>query len=178
MPPSQARLFFDSIVKDADPVAAIRKLITTPPSVFEEEWLDFKVEDSNPRVSEKKNKEIWSEALGGFANNQGGVLIWGVDARKEDHGGVKIDAACGESLISNPIGLKSRLKDLLTAATDPPLAGVEIEPYGIPGNPGKGFVVCYVPKGDLKPYRSDQFDRNYHVRIYYYPCFDANRHQS
>lgn len=125
MPPSLARNFFERITKAGDPVAAIRSLINLTQPTFENDWLDFKREHPDP--NQRDPKRIWSEALGGFSNNQGGVLIWGIDARKTRVGGVEIDAAFGECLMNNPQGVKSRLIELQRDATNPPTTNVEIE---------------------------------------------------
>jgi len=93
-------------------------------------------------------KEIWSEAIAGFANTQGGVLIWGVDARKDAKTG--IDAVCGLSLVKSPSAFKSRLIELYRQATEPPVLGVQIEAYEISGTPNEGFVVCFVPAQAVK----------------------------
>jgi hypothetical protein len=155
-PPSLARNFFEQVRTAADPVVFIRKLYDPTSPVSETDWLDFK---QPPRLNattfapldHPKWKEMWMEALGGFANNQGGVLIWGLDARKDPATGV--DAASGEVPVPNPEGVKSRLKELQRQATDPPLANVEIEAYSLPTTPPTGFVVCFIPEGPYKPYR-------------------------
>jgi hypothetical protein len=162
--PSLAHSFFERITQDTDPVAAIRRLINSDPPTIETDWLDFKTEHHDARQRDKKVRETWSEALGGFANNQGGVLIWGVDARKVKVGGAEIDAACDEKPITDPQALRSRLVELHRGATDPPLANVEIKAYELPGNPGKGFVICYVPQGLYRPYRAEQAGQQFYIR--------------
>jgi hypothetical protein len=163
-PPSLARQFFDSIVQAADPVAAIRSLFNTSSPTFETDWLDFKTEHTDPKQRDRHVKETWSQALGGFANNQGGVLLWGIDARKTKVGAAEIDAAIGEKPMTDPQALKSRLAELQRGATDPPLANVEVVAYDLPTQAGKGFVVCYVPEGPFKPYRSELADRQWCIR--------------
>ena len=160
--PSLARNFFERIVSDRDPLAAIRRLYDRDSPEFESEWLDFKTEHVDP--SKRNTKGIWSKALGGFANNQGGVVLWGVDARKTKTPNGDIDAACGERLIESPLILKSRLTELQREATDPPVANVEIRPFEDPNASGQGFVVCYVPEGPFKPYRSEHADRQWWLR--------------
>jgi hypothetical protein len=159
-----ARDVFERIVNAPDSVAGIRALINTANPTPETDWLDFKTEPHDQKQRDRKIGETWSEALGGFANNQGGVLIWGIDARKIKVRGVEIDAAWGEKPMTDPIALMSRLTELQRGATDPPLANVEIKPYELPERPGSGFVVCYVPEGAFKPYRSEQASRQYYLR--------------
>src|SRR2546423_872105 len=113
MPPlSLARGFFDQIVNDPNPVAAIRRLINSDPPTAESDHFDCKLEHPDQKQRDKKTKEIWSEALGGFANAGGGVLIWGLDARKKTIDGREIDAVVGEGPVSNPRGLEARLREL------------------------------------------------------------------
>jgi hypothetical protein len=160
--PSIAKDFFDQIRSDPDPIAFINGLINASPPTYETDWLDFK-QQPRPILKDPKWREMWVEALGGFANNQGGVIIWGIDARKDPSN--NIDAACGARPVDNPAGLKSRLTELQRQATDPPLANVEIEAYELPSAPGTGFVVCFVPEGPFKPYRSEDGRKSqYHVR--------------
>src|SRR6266542_1853157 len=98
--PSNARAFFDEFLSQSDRYAFLAGLVTTPPSTFETEWLDFK---GNPQP--KDILKTWSEAVSGFANTEGGVLIWGIDCRKVDN----VDAASSLSLLGNPFALKSQL---------------------------------------------------------------------
>ena len=107
-------------------------------------------------------KATWSEALAGFANTQGGVLIWGVDARKDTTS--SIDAACGVSFVKNPLAFKSRLMELHRQATEPPVHGVEIEAYSISGSPNEGFVVCLIPESPFKPHRAEYAGHQYIIR--------------
>ena len=143
-PPSLARDFFDRIVNAPDRVAAVRGLIDLTSPTVETDWLDFKADRDEPKRPNQKNwdntvKESWSETLGGFANNQGGVLVWGVDARKTETPHGQIDAAVADRPVDNPLALKSRLIELQRGATDPPLENVLVEAVEIPGSPGKGY---------------------------------------
>jgi hypothetical protein len=156
-PPSLARQFFEQFLAATDRVAFIRNLYDPADPVSETDWLDFKQQPS-PNLKDPKWREMWVEALAGFANNAGGVLVWGIDARKDP--ATNVDAACGERPVDNPSGLKSRLTELQRQATDPPLANVEIEPVPLPADPGKGFVVCFIPEGPFKPYRTEDGRRS------------------
>jgi hypothetical protein len=156
---SLARSFFDSIVKAADPVAAIRALVNLENPTFETDWLDFKTEHrdpkrNDPKIREAKYKEQLLEAISGFANNAGGVLIWGIKADKPKDG-PQIDAANEEVPVSDAKAVEARLMQLRGLAADPPLPNVEIKGYEHPDKPGTGFVVCFVPEGGFKPYRTN-----------------------
>lgn len=165
--PSIAKSFFWKITRDPDPVAAIKRLVGATPPEFETEWRDFK---GAAQISDQDEKKTWSKALAGFANTQGGVLIWGVDARKDQ--ATEIDAACGLSLVKNPFALKSRLNELHHQATEPPVLDVEIEAYSIPGT-DKGFVICFIPESPFRPHRAEHAERQYYIRVgddFIVPC--------
>jgi predicted HTH transcriptional regulator len=51
--------------------------------------LDFKV-ISNPELKSRDDKRNLARAISGFANASGGLIVWGVNARKNDEG---IDSA-------------------------------------------------------------------------------------
>lgn len=159
---SLARAFFDNLLA-GDRIANIRKLINANPPVQECDWFDVKCE--NPKQRDEKNtRKIWSEALGGFANNQGGVLIWGLDARKTQIDGQEIDCICGEAPILAPEAFRSKLTEWQRQATDPILPNVETVAVSLPEDATKGFIVCFIPEGVHKPYRSEYADRNYYLR--------------
>jgi hypothetical protein len=147
---SLAQEFFNQI-KTAQPsaVSFLKGLICSNPPTFEGEWLDFK---GNPQ-NDDDLKSHWSKSLSAFSNTEGGVLIWGIDARQDPV--TKVDAAHDLNLIPNTSQLKSRLNQLLHEATNPPMMGVEIEEFPDPAEGGKGFVVCLIPESEQKPVQAE-----------------------
>jgi hypothetical protein len=87
-----------------------------------------------------------------MANAGGGVIVWGLIAKK--HGDPPVDAVESVELVEDVNVFASKLTEAQHFATDPPLRGVRIET--IPMNPKsrEGFVVCLVPEGTIKPYQS------------------------
>jgi Putative DNA-binding domain len=159
MQPSQAKNFFDQIFASSKPAQFLRSLISSSQPTFETEWLDFKGAE---KISDSDLKRTWSEALSGFANTQGGVLIFGIDARLNAE--TKIDAACGESLVPDVAACVSRLQQLHGQATEPPVLGVEIRPVPADEKSPAGFVVCYIPESPYRPHRAEHAGRNYFIR--------------
>src|SRR3712207_3564197 len=103
---SNAKALFEKIRNQHDPFAFLAA-IPSPPRpdpYFEEEWLDFK----GYPMDEKNTKKIWSKALSGYANITDGLIIWGIDARKDPATG--IDAAHGLRLIPDPYAFESKLR--------------------------------------------------------------------
>lgn len=151
---STARQFFDEMI--AGGATAIESLVTD--QQHETEWLDFKRGDAHP----DDLKCAWSEAVCGFANNQGGVFIVGIDARRDKVTG--IDAACAVVPVEKLIATRSRMVDLLRSNVEPPVPGVEVE--AIERTNGNGFIVCYVPESANKPHRAEQSaGKPYMIRI-------------
>ncbi len=161
--PSLARDFFDKILAPGEDNAAnIRSLIG---SKLEDDWLDAKRAYLDTKQRENDCKENWSKLLGGFANNQGGVVIWGLDARPTNFNGRMIDVINGDFPINDPQLFCSKLMEWRRQATDPPLANVQIRLVLLPNDPNKGFVVCFIPDGPHKPYRSEDAGKSYWLRV-------------
>ncbi len=144
--------------------AFVEQLVSEATQV-ECEWLDYKELPSwekailAPDVFKKhedKIKEIWSEALGGFANTQGGVLILGVEAPKGIPRSIKP--------IPNAIEKVTRLHELIMNATVEAIQGVQIEAALRPGT-NEGVIFCFVPLSDLRPHRSEWRSQNYMIRV-------------
>ncbi len=123
---SLAHEFFNAVHKNPQPYAKLSALIASQPPTFETDWLDFKAA-AQLQLQDENLKNIWSKALSGFANAGGGVLIFGIDARKDKATG--IDCADKLALAPAAFALKSRLLELHSVATDPPIQGVRVECY-------------------------------------------------
>lgn len=155
--PSRALDFFEQVKTDGLPF--LKALINSDPPTLETDWLDFK---GGEKLDEKNVKRIWSEALSGFANTEGGVLVWGIDARKNPDTGV--DSASRLSLVKNSEVFVSRLKELHSQSTDPPISGVDFWSAHDDPSSDSGVVVCYVPESKFKPHRAEAAERNYYIR--------------
>lgn len=158
-PTDRGRLFFDAIRAADSPFAHIAGFVNSSPPTYETEWLDFK---SGGVGAEKAAHKIWSESLSAFANTSGGVLLWGLDCRRDESG---VDHVVGLSLVEQPHAFVSKLRSMLSQMNSPPVAGVRIEAIPAPEDHGHGFVVCYVPESGNKPHRAELAGRNYYLRI-------------
>lgn len=156
---SRAEQFFSQITSATDPAAFLRGLVTP-----ESEIHDYK---AGAALKPGDIRRLWAKALSGFGNTEGGVVIFGIDCRRidvPDANGVvrKLDVPQGLDVHPDPPALAQTLRDLLRDATESPVQGVQIEPIPNPG--GGGFVVCFVPNGNDKPYRS-AVDGVYYMRV-------------
>lgn len=120
--------------------------------------LDFKTIKS-ASLKSLDDKRNLSRALSGFANSSGGLLIWGVDARKNDKG---LDCAVGKVEIE-PLSLfLSRLNELTGSAVSPLIDGV-LHRKIVTSN-DKGFAVTYVPESDSGPHMAKLGEDRYYKR--------------
>lgn len=156
--PSHALLFFEEIKEKGAPF--LKSLVNSNPPTFETEWLDFKGAE---RITDKEIKETWSKSLSGFANTEGGVLVWGIDARKDREN--QIDCASDFSLVKNPATFESRLRELHSQSTNPPVQGVDFWHGTYDQGSDIGFVVSYIPESRFKPHRAESANQNFYIRV-------------
>ncbi|HEX7638565.1 MAG TPA: ATP-binding protein [Burkholderiaceae bacterium] len=91
-----------------------------------------------------------AKSVSGFANADGGVIIWGVDARrdpKDDY----IDQVVATPGVENPRQVLAKLNGLSADTTSPGLPGLDHRILeGGEGVPS--FVATFVPEGESGPY--------------------------
>lgn len=108
--------------------------------------LEFKTVN-NSELNHSDDKKSIAEALSGFANSSGGIIVWGVDARKNKKG---IDCACGVKEIQPLSQFVSRLNQLTGEMVNPLVEGVEHKKIEI--SKDKGFAKTMVPVSDSGPH--------------------------
>lgn len=108
--------------------------------------LEFKLVDADPFKKANDRKNL-AKVLAGFANSDGGICIWGVDARENAD---RIDVACKIVPSSNAKLLLSRLSDLASGAANPAVDGVlhKVLPSGVSEG---GIAATFVPASDSGP---------------------------
>lgn len=120
--------------------------------------LDFKV-INRPDLTHADDKKNLSKALSGFANSSGGLILWGIDARKNADG---IDCACGKKEIK-PLSLFiSRLNELTGEAVYPSVPAVRHRP--IPLDSDSGFAITIIPESDSGPHMAKLGEDRYYKR--------------
>jgi hypothetical protein len=147
--PSRAELLYRSILDltPAEQTATVEGWASAAQS--ESEFLEFK-----RRGDERTDKEKWSQALSGFANTEGGVLVWGIGTKRvppPDGGGRRIDVADELKPFTDTVSFTQLLRDTHRESTVYPVRGVEY--HTVQASQGGGYVLCHVPQGDSKPYR-------------------------
>ena len=137
---NNAQAIFDGLNNYAD----IGKLIGKQENIF----IDFKEREHGWRSLGKladNEKRIFCKAASGFAHQQGGVLVWGIEARKDPMG---IDQATALKPFSDVKQFKQTLEDYIKYAIDPAVDGVQHRAVFVNDDEtaNEGFVVSYFPK--------------------------------
>lgn len=144
--PSRAESFFNELVEKDNGFEYLKSLPSQ--NLDEGEWLEVK---RGSITNYREIRKIWSEALSGFANTEGGVLIWGLVADNKNSDGV--DRIHDIDLCADVEFYRQTLSQNLHDVCDPPIPGVKVQTFTEDGK--SGFVVCYIPEGTTKPYRAE-----------------------
>jgi|ERR1035437_2410496 hypothetical protein len=143
--------------------ATIQKLIDE--QVSEELFIDYKrvtSDGENPRL-EQADKENFARAVCGFANSEGGVIVWGVDCRNDPQRG---DVPGTKHPIRNVKRFLSYLEGATSGCSLPPHDGVRHHAIESAGTKN-GFVVTFVPKSMFAPHQCivGKYKDRYYVRV-------------
>jgi hypothetical protein len=144
--------FFESLATELD----INQLIAAREQ--ENIHLEFKQKKvrNEPDLADS-DKSQFSRALSGFANSDGGVLIWGIVTDNEER-------AASLAPITGCREFQARLKKSLLNAVQPVVDNVRIEVIPTGENSDIGFVICLVPASDKAPHRAMLANREYYKR--------------
>lgn len=125
--------------------------------INEDLHLDFKtVKDPSINRDDRKNLAI---SLSGFANSDGGLIVWGVDARKNAEG---VDVASAVKLIESFSLFKSRLINLVTDAVNPTVDGVDHNFIELEND--RGIAITFVPASTSTPHMAKLGEDRYYKR--------------
>jgi len=109
------------------------------------------------------DKHHLAEALSGFANADGGTLIYGLVASGGDKSrGIPDTIGRVESLASLET-LRAEVSSLVGQVVQPPVESVQVVTREFTRQPGEGFLLVFVPASDALPHRSKR-DREYYRR--------------
>jgi hypothetical protein len=146
---------FDSISTESDLDAMVKE------QREEDLHLEFKQKadrrDANLAVGDRR---AFSEAVSGFANADGGVLIFGIRTKKVQGA----DRAAKLEPITDHHRLRSKFIDSILTATQPVVDGVRIECIDPEKEAGAGYVKCFIPQSLKPPHRAMAADQHYFRR--------------
>jgi len=119
--------------------------------------LDFKTL-AGPGLKASDDRQNLAKALSGFANSDGGVIVWGVDARKNTDG---VDCATSLRPIAGVAALVSRLNGLTSDMVNPTVDGIQHRVVHQDAD-ASGFAATLVPRSDAGPHMAKAgLDRYY-----------------
>jgi len=110
----------------------------------------------NNKDIDKKNI---SKTISGFANSNGGIIIWGINAKENEK---KQDIATDKSPIKELTKFLNILNRLEGQATTPPVTGVIHRKIEVSND--YGFIVSYVPSSEFAPHMANYADKHYYKR--------------
>lgn len=120
-------------------------------------YLEFKQKSDRRHANlDEPDRKNFSKAISGFANADGGVLVFGIETTRHQDG---IDRAISLKPIANHGQLRNRLLDSLLNTTQPVVDGVEIDV--IDSSSGGGYVKCLVPQSIRAPHRAVLAEHQY-----------------
>lgn len=124
-------------------------------------YLEFKTtffpnNNDNNKDDDRKN---FSKALSGFANSGGGIVIWGIDAKKNSAGQ---DVAKAKKPIKQLTKFLNILNRQEGQAVIPPVIGVLHEKIEV--SEDEGFIKSFIPASDNIPHMAIFAGKHYYKR--------------
>lgn len=108
------------------------------------------------------DRKAFSKAMSGFANADGGILVFGVETAKSQDG---VDRAVSLKPITDHHRFRSRLLDSILNTTQPVVDDVRVEAIDSTSSQGSGFVKCFIPQSFKPPHRAILADHQYWRRV-------------
>jgi len=119
--------------------------------------LDFKtIEIAGLSRNDRKN---YAKCVSGFANSSGGIIVWGIDARKDSSG---IDCASKKTPIIDLALFVSTINKLTGDSTDPIVEGIIHKQ--IEEGKNKGYVITLIPESIFGPHMAKLGEDRYYKR--------------
>jgi len=126
--------------------------------------LEFKQKhDATKALLADTDKGRLSKAMSSFANSDGGLIVCGVIAKGTNDPEVS-DVAEALAPISNIDAFHSNLNELISYAINTRLPGARNLKVLCRTDASKGYVVTYVPAGEIPPYRAEFANKQYFKR--------------
>jgi hypothetical protein len=145
-----AETFFNSLPTFADVQALVGRA----------EDLYFEAKKCSTPFSGDDKKHL-AEGLSGFANSDGGVLVYGLVAKGGDR--TTPDVVTGVEPLSDLAKAHSQVLSLIGQIVGPPVEGVQVAPRPLTRDPNRGLLLVYIPRCDAFLHRS-LVDREYYRR--------------
>jgi len=136
-------------------VDAVRSFVTSRRD--EDLHLDFKIVGDN--ALNRDDRKSLAVALSGFANSDGGIIVWGVDARPNTDG---VDCATALHPVADALLLLNRLNTLAGQSVSPLVDGVRHRVLALEN--GTGYCATLTPASDSGPHMAKGGEDRYFKR--------------
>ena len=130
----------------ADPVRAVESLIAS--KTHEGLRLEFKTKSDQSGDLNKIDRKNLGEALSGFSNSDGGILIFGIETEKDG----EEEFASGLKPIHPLSAVRSKIESLCSEYVSP--SNIKIEVTSVDLKEDTGVIAIKIPRGDNRPYMS------------------------
>ncbi|WP_116109346.1 helix-turn-helix domain-containing protein [Lewinella sp. IMCC34191] len=129
--------------------------------VEESLYLEFKTVNHPNKEHQQHDYKNLSKCLSGFANSNGGLIVWGIYAKQNDKGN---DVAKELRPISELTKLSNKFKKYENQAVTPTIIGVEHKKVFESETDDKGYLVTYIPASTLSPHMANSAGNYYYKR--------------
>ena len=112
-------------------------------------------------LRKNNNDKHFAEALSGFANTSGGIMVWGISTKKDKH----ISSIANKKVpFEGYENFKDDCLDLAGQWVIPGVEGIQARAIEDEEQKGKGYVLVLIPESGYIPHRSMK-DHHYHHRV-------------
>jgi hypothetical protein len=128
-------------------------------SILRKWVIDRQQEDLHLEFKTLFEKKTFAKVVSGFANSEGGIVVWGVDGRKDEKG---VDAASDLRPLPNAAAVLSQLQSLTGDSVSPIVDGVSHRLIDVEN--GAGCIATLVPASDAGPHMAKLGENRYYKR--------------
>jgi len=121
--------------------------------------LEFKVINKSD-FSHRDDRKNFAKAVSGFANSDGGIIVWGIEANSKNDEG--IDCATSKQELEHASLFLSKLNEFTGQASTPIVDGIRHKIISTEGK--KGFVATLIPSSDSGPFMGKLGEDRYYKR--------------
>lgn len=100
------------------------------------------------------------KALSGFANSEGGVILWGLETGRNNG----VEAPKTPDGYADAARFVSLIEDAVSGCTVPPVPGVRSIRVALGPDGGKGIVATLIPSSHIAPHQTTDDSRAYYMR--------------
>lgn len=153
------RDLFDELSRDG--ISAVERLVVERHQETVDVEFKTKARPANGEP-DRTDRENFAQTLCAFANSIGGVLVWGVEARKNAD---DVDCASALQPIQEIEKFKSAVERLVSQAIMPRHEGVRIVAVDGGAGDGSGYLAVSVERSERRPHRAEMGDKAYFKRV-------------